>query len=122
MTISERILKEIKKKGITQRSLASMLDVNPSTVCTWLKYGAESIPSAYIIPISEMLDIDPLELLSGVPSQKEIGELTENETRLLDTFRKLDWEGSMLVIGTAIKELRRIQGDESNREGKIEVG
>lgn len=129
MTISERISAALKEKGITQKALANVLNVTPSTVCTWVKTNSESIPSAYIMPICRTLGMEPEELLDGVVPQPEQekaeGEqffLNENESRLVSILRKLDWEGSTVVLHAAIQELRRIQGNECNGESETNVG
>lgn len=113
MTISARISNALKEKGITQKDVAEVVHVAPSTVNTWIKTNSESIPSAYIMPICHLLDMQPEELLEGA-EHKAVAEtipegyvqLTENEQRLVSIFRCLDDESQIVVLNAAIVEKR----------------
>lgn len=68
MTINERISEILaSNKELTQKNMAGFIGVASSTVNNWLKLG-RSIPSEFIIPISEYLRIDSHYLLTGVQS------------------------------------------------------
>lgn len=131
MTISSRIAAAIKEKGITQKAIAEVVNVTPSTVNTWIKTNSESIPSAYIMPICRLLDMQPEELLDGA-ARKEVVEvipdgyvkLSEEEHRLIDLLRQLDWMGRNVVLNAAIMELRSraTQGNDSAAKGETKMG
>ena len=58
MNISQNLSHIIKKKKITQKALSKQLGVPTSTINNWIKLN-RSIPSEFIIPICEFLDITP---------------------------------------------------------------
>lgn len=130
MTISARLAKLITDKGIRQKDIAEVCNVRPSTVNTWLKTNSDSIPSAYIMPISQLLSISPIELLGGDPSSAtetipdDYVQLDETEKKLITIWRELDWEGQIVVMNAAVSEHRAIvmKGNGGNREGTQEVG
>lgn len=64
MIISERIYELMKEKGITQRYLAEKTGIAQSTICDWRR--KKTNPAAdKILPICEVLDVTPYELLAG---------------------------------------------------------
>ena len=131
MTISSRIAAALKEKGITQKAIAEVVNVTPSTVNTWIKTDSESIPSAYIMPICQLLDMQPEELLNGT-TRKEVVEvvpegyveLSDEEHHLIDILRQLDWMGRNVVLNAAIMELRSksAQGNDSLGKGQEKMG
>lgn len=131
MTISSRIAAALKEKGITQKAVAEVVNVTPSTVNTWIKTNSESIPSAYIMPICRLLGMSPEELLEGAPHQDVVEVipdgyvlLSEEESRLVGLLRQLDWMGRNVVLNAAIIELRSkaMQGNDSVAEGETKMG
>lgn len=131
MTISSRIAATIKAKGITQKAIAEILNVTPSTVNTWIKSDSESIPSAYIMPICGLLDMQPEELLCGVKREDatiaipdDYVKLSEEELHLIDLVRQLDWMGRNVVLNAAIVELRSktAQGNDGAAKGETKMG
>lgn len=131
MTISSRITAALKEKGITQKAVAEVVNVTPSTVNTWIKTNSESIPSAYIMPICRLLGMSPEELLEGAPHQDVVEVipdgyvlLSEEESRLVGLLRQLDWMGRNVVLNAAIIELRSkaMQGNDSVAEGETKMG
>lgn len=133
MTISARISAALREKGVTQRDVAETVHVAPSTVNTWIKTNSESIPSAYVMPICRLLDMQPEELLEGA-EHKEITvkeslpkgyvQLSENELRLVSIFRALDAESQIIVLNAAIVEKRSqtVQGNDGIGTGKEMLG
>ena len=64
MIISERIYELMKEKGITQRYLAEKTGIAQSTISDWKR--KKTNPAAdKILPICEVLDVTPYELLAG---------------------------------------------------------
>lgn len=131
MTISSRIAAALKEKGITQKAVAEVVNVTPSTVNTWIKTNSESIPSAYIMPICRLLGMSPEELLEGAPHQDVVEVipdgyvlLSEEESRLVGLLRQLDWMGRNVVLNAAIMELRSraAQGNDSAAKGETKMG
>ena len=131
MTISMRIATALKQKGITQKTLAETVGLTPSSVNTWIKSNTDSIPSSCIMPICRLLDMQPEELLEGAPRRDVIEvipdgyvKLSEDERRLVDLIRQLDWMGRNVVLNAAIMELRNnaVQGSDSTSKGEEKMG
>lgn len=79
MTINERISEILNsKKKFTQKNLANNIGIATSTVNNWLKLG-RSVPSEYIIPISEFFGISCEYLLTGKESQSTIISSADSE-------------------------------------------
>ena len=128
MTISARISDLLRQKGITQKALAETIGVTPSTVNTWIKTDAESIPSAYIMSVCRLFEICPEELLDGTPGANTNAtipdgyeQLDESESRLISILRSLDWEGKNIVINAAIMEHRTNLASGKNPAGTREI-
>ena len=88
MLISERILKIIKEKNITQAEFAKRAGISSSTVSEWKK--KKTNPSAdKIMDICLALEVTPEELLtgSGVDEEKDFA-ITGNKDRLTP----MDWQ------------------------------
>lgn len=87
MNISQNLSHIIKEKKITQKALSKQLGVPTSTINNWIKLN-RSIPSEFIIPICEFLDITPYLLLTGenVSSKSVLGP---DEQELLDIYSSL---------------------------------
>ena len=105
MTIAERIKTLLAYTGNTQKSIADLLNVQPTTVSAWMRTNTESIPSAYILPLCRFFEISPEELLEGVVSSRVV--LAPDERKLLEVFRNLTPDGKIIITGEAIKEMRR---------------
>lgn len=87
MNICQNLSHIIKEKKITQKALSKQLGVPTSTINNWIKLN-RSIPSEFIIPICEFLDITPYLLLTGenVSSKSVLGP---DEQELLDIYNSL---------------------------------
>ena len=113
MTISKRLAGMLRERGLLQKDLATHCGISASTVSSWMHINASSIPSEHILPICQLLHITPEELLTGVPREEyDLGWLrvSDEEKRLVDIFRKLDWEGKQVVAAAVITEARRVEG------------
>lgn len=96
MSVNERILEILKSnKNLSQKVLAASIDVAPSTVNNWLKLG-RSIPSEYIIPISEFLGVDVYFLLSG---RNMVSELSKEDAEWISLIHKLPEETRRDLLG-----------------------
>lgn len=69
MNIAENINIILKKENLQQKELAIYLGIAPSTLNGWLKLG-RSIPSEYLIRISEFLGVSVEYLLNGTNNAK----------------------------------------------------
>lgn len=69
MNIAENINMILKQENLQQKELAVYLGIAPSTLNGWLKLG-RSIPSEYLIRISEFLGVSVEYLLNGVDNDK----------------------------------------------------
>ena len=69
MNIAENINIILKEENLQQKELAIYLGIAPSTLNGWLKLG-RSIPSEYLIRISEFLGVSVEYLLNGIDSDK----------------------------------------------------
>lgn len=99
MSIQEIIIATLQHEGLTQKGLASNIDVSSSTLNNWLKLGRD-IPSQYIIPICEFLKITPQYLLSGQDTEKKlVSGLTEDEQKILNYYAQLTEEQKDYIKG-----------------------
>lgn len=107
MTISARIASLLRHTANTQKSIAELLHIRPSTVNYWIKSNAESIPSDYIMPLCRFFEVAPEELLEGNLEERLV--LTAEEHRLVRLFRTLPEDSKTLIIADAIREQRHAQ-------------
>lgn len=96
MTIGNRVLQILDKKGLNQKDLADYLHTSPSTVNGWK--GTKSPKSDYIIPICEFLGVSANYLLTG------------EDSSVIETFDPIEQEIMSLVhqLPRAGKEKVRI--------------
>jgi len=74
-----RIISEArKKKGFTQKELASKLHISDKAISKWER-GLGSPDISFIIPLSQLLDISLYQLLSG--EKEEVEETIKNTIR-----------------------------------------
>lgn len=125
MTISERLAMLLKQKGVTQKAIANALNLTPSTVNTWIKSNSDNIPSSYIAPICEFLNISTQELLTGIPAGAVVEVVPDGyilldaqEKRLINIFRDLPWDSQIVVLNTAIAEQRSNSAQGNNGHGE----
>ncbi len=81
MTISERILKVLEERKLTQAEFAKQVGIAPSTICEWKKRKMN--PSAdKLMDICNVLQITPEQLLTGkgIEDEEEIA-VTRPESR-----------------------------------------
>jgi transcriptional regulator with XRE-family HTH domain len=73
MSINSRIIDGLESRDLTQRELCSAIGIAASTLNNWLKLG-RSIPSEYIIPISEFIGTNIHWLLTGEGEMSRIAD------------------------------------------------
>lgn len=98
MSTIGKIIKDARlSMGYTQEELASKVGVQKSAIAKWENGRVSEIKRSNLKALAEALELDPNTLLS--PSDSDISqssssapelELTEQEARLLVTFRRLN--------------------------------
>lgn len=99
--IQKNILFYRKMRKVTQKQLADFLEIGVSTVSGWER-GAYTPDIYTLFMICNFLDVT-LNDMCGV--FKENGQLSEDETKLLNTFRSLNPKGQEKLLERA-EELR----------------
>lgn len=100
MEINQRIVKLLSEKNLTQKELCQNIGVSPSTLNNWLKLN-RSIPSEYLIPISEFFNVSVYYLLSD---DENIPKLLSNEQQ---EMKKL-LQGIINMLEDSLLEARTI--------------
>ncbi len=98
MTITERLFKTMKEKGVKAADLAKKLKTSDSTVSNWKSRGTLP-PANYIIPICEVLKVSPYYLLTGEESNDSTRPLTAEETAILQAYKACSPERKEIVKG-----------------------
>jgi transcriptional regulator with XRE-family HTH domain len=110
MQITERIFKLLADKQKDQKDLADYVKASQKTVSAW-KTRNSDIPSSYISAIAEFLKVTPEYLLSGSETEKSpSSELTEDEAKALNYYKRLNNEDKDLIKG----EMVRLYKDETD--------
>lgn len=87
MTIIERIIEKAEQIGIKQSEIAQVTGKDKSVVTNWRKRNCNP-PAEYIAPIAKLLGVSVGWLMTGAEEGTE--PLSEDETELLNGYRKLD--------------------------------
>lgn len=95
MNISQNIQKILKEQKRTQKELASHLGIAKSTINNWIKLN-RSVPSEYIIPVCEFLNISPYYLLNGEENNLSI-RVDNTESDLLNMYNQLSEKRKAMV-------------------------
>jgi len=115
MTISERILKVLKERKMTQAEFAKQVGIAPSTICEWKKRkmnpGADKI-----MDICSVLQITPEQLLTGkgIEEEEEIAaaspvrQFTPYDIRLVEDYHSLKKEQQKRLIAY-MEALKKIE-------------
>ena len=98
MTISERLFKTMKEKGIKAADLAKKLKTSDSTVSNWKSRGTLP-PANYIIPICEVLEVSPYYLLTGEEPAESTKPLTAEKAAILKAYENCSPERKEIVKG-----------------------
>lgn len=113
MNINQRILDVLSQKGATQKDMCSALGIAPSTLNNWLKLN-RSIPSEFLIPICEFLNVEVSWLLTGegemrkeasAPAEEPAQKLSMDEKILLNNYRDMDEEDKEKIQKNAARLL-----------------
>ena len=115
MTISERILKVLKERKMTQAEFAKQIGISPSTICEWKKRKMN--PSAdKIMDICNVLQITPEQLLTGkgIENEEEIAvvspesQFTSCDIQLVRDYHGLKKEQQKRLM-TYMEALKKIE-------------
>lgn len=114
MTISERIIKLIQEKGMTQKEFSEKTGIAPSSISDWKRKKTNPV-SEKILIICEVLGVTPYELLSGTEGQGKrsmpmdmmvIDKQSELGSFLIE-FQKMDENKQARLLGyfNALREM-----------------
>lgn len=98
MTISERLFKTMKEKGVKAVDLAKKLKTNKSTISGWKSRGTTP-PAEYIVPICELLEVSPYYLLTGEEPAESFKPLTAEKAAVLKAYEDCSPERKEIVRG-----------------------
>ena len=89
MDICQNLNSILKKRKISQKKLCQQIGITESKLSYWLTKG-KSIPSEYIVPICEYLNISPIFLLIGqeIDSKNQV-TLSKEEIEFIKEYRYL---------------------------------
>lgn len=89
MDICQNLNSILKERKITQKELCQQIGITESKLSYWLTKG-KSIPSEYIVPICEYLNISPIFLLIGqeIDSKNQV-TLSKEEIEFIKEYRYL---------------------------------
>ena len=130
MTISERILKVLKDRNMTQVEFAKQVGIATSTISEWKK--RKTNPTAdKIMDICSVLQITPEQLLTGkgIEDEEEIdglcGGFEENQTVSLaeDIRDKVYWiRGKQVMLDADLAYIYGYEVKNLNRQVKRNIG
>ncbi len=115
MSIIDNILSLMKASNINQNELCDYLQIGTSTMSNWKTRGTDP-PAKYIIPICELLNISPEQLLTGKKATMHVEpKLSENEQELFDVYNQLSdiSKGCVLERARVLLELETEQKSEA---------
>ena len=111
MLISERIYKYIAERGLSQIEFSRRTGISQSTISDWRRKGTNP-SSDKIMVICDVLDISPMELLTGIEGEPEnvdyiVLNKDSGEYQLIETYRDLDGDARKRLEGymAALKDM-----------------
>ena len=118
MTISERILKVLKDRNMTQADFAKQVGIAPSAISEWKK--RKTNPAAdKIMDICNVLQITPEQLLTGrgIEDEKEIAaaspesRFTPYDIQLIEDYHGLKEEQKkrLMAFMEALKKIESLE-------------
>ena len=113
MLISERIYKYIAERGLSQIEFSRRTGISQSTISDWRRKGTNP-SSDKIMVICDVLDISPMELLTGIEGESEnvdyiVLNKDSGEYHLIENYRDLDGDARKRVEGymAALKDMMK---------------
>ncbi len=118
MIISERILKVMKERKMTQTEFAKQVGIGESTISEWKK--KKTNPTAEkLLDICNVLQITPEQLLigKGIDDEEEIAakapesRFTPQDICIIDDFHELKEDGKkrLMAYMEALKKLEKLE-------------
>ena len=103
-TVKEEIAKNLlfyrKKAGLTQKELAAKLRVKNTAVSNW-ESGNNSIDIETLFAACDIFGVTLNDMYGKYSVEKSSGAvLTEDESRLLNTYRNLNQQGQEYILQT----------------------
>ena len=103
-TVKEEIAKNLlfyrKKAGLTQKELAAKLGVKNTAVSNW-ESGNNSIDIETLFAACDIFGVTLNDMYGKYSVKKSSGAvLTEDESRLLNTYRNLNQQGQEYILQT----------------------
>ena len=107
MIISERIYNYIAERGMSQIEFSKRTGISQSTISDWRRKGTNP-SSDKLMVICDVLEVSPLELLTGVNAALEDGSdntdyivlnKSSGEYQLIETYRQLNADARKRVEG-----------------------
>ena len=116
MNFNYHLNEAMKRKNITGYKIEQDTGIKQTTISAWRT--GKSLPTIDKFTIlTNYLEMDPRELL-GI---ENLYELPENETQLLENYRRADSRGKEAILETAEREARRQQRDKE-RSSDLQTG
>jgi len=109
----ERILELLFEQKRSQRELAEFLGVNQQTITDW-KSGKTRTYERMMPEIAEFFGISTELLISREPSLAALNQLSEDEQKLLDTYRSLEEDDRYIALANLIQYARAVSGEKEN--------
>lgn len=115
MQISERIYEYLAERKMSQIEFSKRTGISQSTISDWRRKGTNP-SSDKIMVICDVLEVSPLELLTGVGSSLQdesenvdyiVLNKNSGEYQLIETYRDLDGDARKRVEGymAALKDM-----------------
>ena len=106
MTISDRIFCLLEEKNMTQKEFGERTGIAKSTISDWKKRGTNPVSEKLLI-ICDVLEISPVELLSGTDKVGNRSNDSEvivvyketGEGKLLDSYLRMNSRNRAMVEG-----------------------
>lgn len=99
MTVIERIIEVIDKKGFNQKDVCDQTGISQSTLSGWKKFY-RNVPTDKVIAIADYLNVSLTYLLTGKGSI-EVKHLSDQEEELLRIFNSLSMKDKTALLSRA---------------------
>lgn len=98
--INIELLKEkLKQKNINQRELAEILEIKEATVSAWKRGYYPQVQT--LIKMCKILEVSADELLELETKPDQPDEITQDEKKLLEHYRKSNEQGKISIMSLA---------------------
>ena len=113
-----KILKMLEDRGLQQRDLTDALGMSQQLFTDW-KAGRSASYKKYLPQIAAFFGVTVDYLLSDAMEEPEKGappaqQLSEDEQKLLDTYRSLGEDDRYIALANLIQYARAVSGEKEN--------